>query len=157
MSNRKKSRKLLLITTVLTIVALALVLSVYAVVQLGTITGGTVTVGGVTTGTIYYSNDNSTNWSTSLSPSGPWYAELNFNAGYAGPVTITWQLESDTSGTWTPISGDTVTTTGVILTGSAGQIVYASPNGAQTGNQNWATFATGAGAYRLTATVNSAS
>ena len=58
MNNKKKSRKLLLITTALTIVALASVLFVYASVTLFTATGGNVTVSGVTTGTIDYSTTN---------------------------------------------------------------------------------------------------
>jgi len=157
MKNGKKSRKLLVVTTVLTIVALASVLTAYAVVLLGTINGGTVTVGGVATGTINYSFDNSTGWTTPLSvSSGSWYAELTINAGYAGPVTITWQLQSDASGSWAPVSGATVTTTGLILTGT-GQTVYASTSGAQASNQDWSTLTTGSGAYRVTAVVNSAS
>lgn len=157
MNKGKKSRKLLLITTVLTIVALAVVLSVYAVVQLGIINGGTVTVGGVTTGTISYNINNSTSWSTTdPQPSGSWYAQLAINSGYAGPVTITFQLQTDASGGWANVNSATVTTNTIVLTGS-GQNVYASTIGTQTSNQDWSTYATTAGAYRVTATINSAS
>ena len=98
MNNRKKSRKLLLITTALTIVALASVLFVYASVTLFTATGGNVTVLGVTTGTIDYATTNTgtRTWTTTLSiSSGSWYAELviSVDSTYHGPVTITWQLQ----------------------------------------------------------------
>ncbi len=156
MNNRKKSRKLLLITTVLTIVALATVLVVYAAVSLGTINGGSVTVGGVTSGTIAYSTDNdpSGTWTSTLSqPSGSWYAQLTVDS-YQGPVTITWQLQSYGTGSWEPVSGATTSTT-VTLTGAL-QYVYASSNGGNTGNLDWSTVVPGGGTYRVTANVASA-
>jgi hypothetical protein len=149
-------KKYLLAATALTIIALSSVVAVYAVVILGTITGGTVTVGGVATGTISYNADNgASGWTPDLQPSSSWYAKLVVNAGYAGPVTITWKLQSDASGTWADVALATVATN-IVLTG-AGQTVYASTDGTQAANQNWTTYAGAAGAYRVIAVVNSAS
>jgi hypothetical protein len=150
----KKSPKLLLIATTLTIIALALVLVVYAV-TIGTYTGGSVTVSGVTTGTLTYSIDNTVGgtWSTDIQPSGSWYAKLSVNH-YQGPVTITWQLQSYGTGSWVDVSGKTVSTT-ITLSGSA-QEVYASPTGVNTGNHDWSTDITVGGTYRVYATVASA-
>ena len=151
-NNGKKSRKLLFVATTITILALSSVLAVYAAVLLGTFTGGTVTVGGVVTGTPKYSSttDGPTgDWQLNLqivSLSTPWYTKLDLNAGYSGRVEVIWLLESDASGLWTDVTDATITTYPV-LSGD-GQAVYA--------NQNWATFATEAGSYRVIAVVNSA-
>jgi hypothetical protein len=159
MTNGKKSRKLLLIATVLTIAALASVLVVYAAVTLFTVTGGNVTVTGVTTGTIYYSSSNTAGgpWNTTgLVSSGSWYAELVISSSstFKGPVTVTWQLQSDKSGTMTN-DGSTVTT-GVTLTGGT-QTIYASPTGiTTTGNQDWSLIDATPTTYQVIATVASA-
>ena len=55
MNIQRRSKKFFYITTAITIIALASVLTVSAAVLLGTITGGDVTVAGVATGTITYS------------------------------------------------------------------------------------------------------
>ena len=94
MNNRKKSRKLLLITTVLTIIALASVLFVYAAVTLGTFQGGSVTVGGIT-GSITYSSDNNPTgtWTPTLRSgmaTNSWYARFEVtSSSYIGSATIT--------------------------------------------------------------------
>ena len=68
MNNGEKSRKLLLIATAITIVALVSVMYAYAAVLLGTFKGGEVTIGGVASGTITYCTTNSAGatWSTTL-------------------------------------------------------------------------------------------
>jgi hypothetical protein len=151
----KKSKKLLYISTALMIVGLAAVITVYAAVTLGTITGNTVTVGGVTSGTITYNTqaDGSGTWSTTLQPSSSWYAKLTVNGGYTGPVVITWQLESYASGSWA--NAGAPVTTSVTLTGAT-QDIYATANGAITNNLDWSTLATTGGSYRLTAVIASA-
>jgi len=49
-----KSRKSLLLLTMLTILSTASVVTVYAIL-IGTFTGGNVTIGGSAAGTVYYS------------------------------------------------------------------------------------------------------
>jgi len=161
MNNKKKSRKLLLITTALTIVALASVLFVYASVTLFTTTGGNVTVLGVTTGTIEYSTTNTLAgdpWSTTLSTTsgGSWYAEVVISSGntYKGSVTVTWQLQSDASGSFTN-DGSAVTTGYTLATGA--QTIYASPTGVLSGNLDWHTVDSTATTYQIVVTVASAS
>ena len=126
--------------------------------MLGTFQGDEVTVGGVASSAVTYSLDNSA-FSTTLAPAGastPWYTRLEISAGdYSGPVTITWQLEQKTAPlTWTAVSGAT-TTTDLTLAGAA-ENVYASSDGASTGNYDWSTDVTAAGTYRVVATVDSA-
>src|SRR5208283_1088942 len=122
MNNQKKSRKVLFIATVLTIIALASVLFVYAAVTLFTVTGGNVTVLGVTTGTIEYAASNtSPTWTTTLTSNSTWYAELVIGSGstYKGPVTVTWQLNSYATGAWEPVEGATITTSVLTLLGGS--------------------------------------
>jgi hypothetical protein len=155
MKNGKKSRKVLVVTTALTIVALASVLVAYAV-TIGTYTGGNVTVGGVTSGTITYNNnlDGSGTWSTTLSPGSSWYTKLSVTGGFTGPVTVTWQLQSFATGSWVDVSGATVTTS-ISLTGTA-QDIYATTNGLISGNHDWSGQASSGGTYHVIATVASA-
>ena len=162
MTNGKKSRKLLLIATVLTIAALASVLVVYASVTLFTTTGGPVTVLGVTSGQIEFatSNTGTPTWSTALSVSGTsWYAEIVIGSGstYKGPVTISWQLQSYETGSWVNDGSPVVTgvTTSVSLTGGT-QTIYASPDGLLSDATNWNTVDSTATTYQIVATVASA-
>jgi hypothetical protein len=156
MNKGKKSRKLLLIATALTIVALISVMYAYAAL-IGTFTGGEVTVGGVASGTINYSEDQST-WSPTLtvtSLSTPWYANLviGSNNKYSGPVSISWQLENETApSTWSPV-GSPVQTSVTLSKGA--QTVYASADGTTTANTNWESLITTAGTYEVVATVDS--
>jgi hypothetical protein len=151
----RKSRKLLLVSTALTIVALASVLTVYAAV-LGTFNGNAFTVNNVTAGEVTYSADGSTGWAATPSAfdvDNALYARFELSStSFSGSATITWQLQVN-SGSWTN-AGSPVTTT-VTLTGSA-QTIYASANGQSTGNHNWgADIATG-GSYRVLATIATA-
>ena len=156
MNKGKRSRKLLLITTALTIAALASVLVVYAAVQLFQVTGGNVTVVGGTSGTIEYATTHtgSPSWGTTLSPTGSWYAELvlGSSSAYHGAVTVSWQLQTDASGSWADV-GSPVVTTGVSLTGGA-QTIYAATDGTLTNAYDWSAIATG-GTYQIIATVDS--
>ncbi|HUK85971.1 MAG TPA: hypothetical protein VLU95_08915 [Candidatus Acidoferrum sp.] len=160
MNKGKKSKKLLLVATALTILAIGSVISVYAAVILGTYNGGQVIIGGVGTGTITYNETNSAEatWNTTLTSvtvTNPWYARLEIASAntFSGPVTITWQLQIETTpGAWSNV-GSSVTTTLTLTTGA--QIVYASTNGLIAENTDWSTLATNAGSYRITATVNS--
>jgi hypothetical protein len=153
MNKRKKSRKLLLIATALTIAALVSVMYAYAAYLIGTFPGGAVTVGGVGSSTITYSSGGT--WATTLqvsSVSTPWYARLEISSAntYKGPVTIAWQLYNETG---SPVGSPVPTS--VTLNGGA-QIVYASADGATTGETNWASLISNAGTYTVTATVDSA-
>jgi hypothetical protein len=156
-SNGKRSRKLLLISTAVTILSLASVLTVYAAVFLGTYYGDAVTVHGVASGTIKYNiiDDGSGTWTTNLEPSGAWYTQLDLTGGYTGPVTITWQLQSYATSSWVNVPSATVTTS-IILNGGA-QDVYAKADGTLSGSRNWALDATTGGTYRVIATINSVS
>jgi hypothetical protein len=154
MNYRKKSPKLLLIATTLTIIALLTVL-VTAAVLLGTFQGGNVTVGGVS-GTITYSSDNAHGPWTSTLQSGvtanPWYACFNVtSSSYVGVAIFTWTLQSYVGSAWSNVT--TVQTT-VTLTGSA-QAVFASADGSLGSNQDWHTYSTSAGTYRLVIDVAS--
>jgi hypothetical protein len=151
-----KSKRRLLAITALTVVAIASVLTVYAV-TIGTFTGGEVTIGGVASSTVTYSLDNSS-YTTTLSPSGTstaWYTRLEIGSGsYNGPVQITWQLQQETApSTWTDVSG-AYTTTDITLSGIA-EDVYASDDGTSTSNYDWSSDVTTAGTYRVVATVES--
>jgi hypothetical protein len=148
----RKSKKLLLISTALTIIALASVLTVYAAV-LGTFNGNAFTVNNVTAGTVTYSTDGSTGWTADISAfnvGGSLYARFELaSTSYSGPATITWQLQENNGG-WTNV-GSAQTTT-VTLTGSA-QTIYASASGSTSGNHNWGADISTGGSYRVTATI----
>lgn len=129
-------------------------------VLIGSFQGGEVTIGGVAASTITYSIDNALpgTWETTLTStviSDPWYTRLEIPAGsYSGPVTITWQLQQkDGPSSWTNVG--TPQTTTIVLSGNAEE-VYASNDGANSGNYDWATDATTAGTYRVDVTVESA-
>ena len=160
MNKGKKSRKLLFIATALTIAALASVLVVYASVTLFTVRGGHLVVKGVTTGTVYYSSSNTAGgpWNTTGSvSSGPWYAELVISSSstFKGNATVTWQLQSDASGTMTD-DGSPVTTIVTLTAGGVAQTIYASSNGAITNNQDWSQIDATPTTYQVIATVASA-
>ena len=141
----------------LTIVSIASVVAVYAVL-IGTFEGGDVTIGGGATGTVTYSTDQST-WTTTLSPASvdtPWYSKLSINGGqYSGTaVTITWQLQRKTGDTTWSNVGTPVTTSMTLAAGA--QDVYATTNGQSTGNHDWGLDVTEQGTYNVIASVNSA-
>jgi hypothetical protein len=153
---QKRSKKLLLISTAITIAALASVLTVYAAV-LGTFYGNPITVNNVASGTVTYSTDGGSTWSANpsdINAGSTLYARFELTtASYSGAASISWQLQESISGSWTN-EGSPVTTT-VTLTGSA-QTIYASADGTTTGNHNWGTGITTGGSYRVMATVSTA-
>ncbi len=160
MNVNKKSQRAFAAVTLLTVSSVAIVLVVYAAV-IGSMTGGEVMVGGSgsVTGTVYYSlaNNPAGTWTTTLNPATAdtsWYARLETSAsGYAGPVTITWQLEQKTgTSSWAPV-GSPVTTAVVLTTSS--QIIYTSGLSEGT-NQDWGAIVVDQGMYRVVVTVENA-
>ena len=110
-------------------------------------------------GTVTYSLDNAEagTWTTTLTssgPSAPWYSRLEINdAGYNGPVTVTWMLQQKTGvSNWTDVSGDALLTS-LVLSGSVHN-VYATSDGAYSpGNYNWGQDVTASGTYRVVVTI----
>jgi hypothetical protein len=152
-------RKKLLAVTLVTVLSIVAVVSVYAVI-IGTFQGLEVTVGGAQ-GSIGYSADNVEpgSWTETLDTIGvgvAWYARFEIpTGGYSGPVTITWQLQNKTGAlTWADIA-DASESTSVVFTGSD-QNVYATSLGAITGNHDWGADFPRAGTYRVIVQVNSA-
>jgi hypothetical protein len=146
-SAKQKSQKGFVAVTLITLLAIALVIVVYATL-LGTFTGGNVQVVAVQ-GTVYYSLDNSTGWATSISDhpiTDPWYARFNVTGtGYSGSVTITWDLHNSTAIVHS-------VTTSFYLSGSP-QAIYASSNGLQAANYNWGQNTAVAATYYIVVTV----
>ncbi len=154
-------RKKLLAVTLVTVLSIVAVVSVYAIL-IGSFTGGEVNVIGTGSGDVVYSLTNADpgTWLSTISPANTsvsWYSRLNIGASvYTGPVTITWQLQTKTgTSTWADVSGAT-TSTSMVLSGSA-QNIYATSDGLfGASNHNWQTEATAAGTYRVVVTVNTA-
>jgi hypothetical protein len=153
-SARQKSQKGFVAVTLMTLLAIAMVLVVYASI-LGTFTGGDVGVVSLD-GTPKYCKTNSTTpseWKTELTgtdnvPAGdPWYALFNTTSGgYEGNVKITWGLYNSTD------SVHNVTTDSFTLDGTV-QTIYASGNGLQAENYNWGQNTTVAETYYIKVTV----
>jgi len=157
MSERQKSQRGFVAVTLITLLAIALVLIVYASI-LGTIPGGEVTVGGVG-GSISYSlnNDTLATWTGSLNVTGTgisWYARLTTTAGgYAGPVTISWQLQKkQANGTYTNYGS--ASSTSYTLNATV-QTIYASTNGLIVTNRDWSQTANVTASYKVVATISS--
>jgi len=160
-SERRKSQRGFVAVTLITLLAIAAVLIVYASL-LATIPGGEVVVGGVS-GTIYYSKNNQTSgpWTTNLTTTGTgesWYALCNFTSTYAGEVYITWRLQKKGGTDWGNVTNvnATVTTT-ANLAGDGNDPIYASPTGALSGNHDWKTGLEGDGQYRVKVWVETTS
>lgn len=159
MSARQKSQKGFVAVTLITLLALALVIIVYATL-LGTFPGGQVQVVTVN-GDLKYSTTNSTtpsNWTLTLNNIAngtSWYVMFNTTSGgYIGYVNITWQLQNYTGGLWQNVAGAVVNTDNFYLNGSVGQEIYASTDGTQTENYDWGTNKTKqAGNYRIEMTM----
>lgn len=157
MSTKQKSQRGFVAVTLITVLAIALVIVVYATI-LGTFQGGNVEVVALN-GNLWYNKDNSTTWYTDLSGVGngtSWY--VMFNTSSTGPVqtvNIIWQLQNNT-GTWEDVSGATVNTNNFGLNGDAGQEIFASTDGLQTGNTDWGTYTPTAGTYRIKMTIQTA-
>ena len=158
MSAKQKSQRGFVAVTLITVLALALVIVVYASL-LGTFPGGEVTVVTVN-GDLKYCITNSTtpgDWALTLSNIAngtSWYVMFNkTSGGYTGLVNITWQLQNNT-GSWVEVSGAVVNTNNFNLNGAVGQEIYASTDGLQTGNYDWGTIeTTEAGTYRIEMTM----
>ncbi len=146
-----KSRKTLLVATLLMLMALSAVAVGYAQVTVGSAPQ--------MQGTVTYNVDNaeSGTWSTTLtlnSPSDRWYSRLEINRhGSSGHVTIIWRLQLKTDfATWTDIPGATFSTS-MTLSGNT-RNVYATNDGTHSSsNYDWKQNATMAGTYRVVATV----
>jgi hypothetical protein len=152
-SAKQKSQKGFVAVTLITVLAIALVIVVYATI-LGTFTGGNVTVVAVQ-GTVYYSSNNTNGWATGISDhpiTAPWYARFNVTStnGYSGPVKVIWNLYNSTSA----ILHNLNTTTS--LTGST-QTIYASSDGSQGSNYNWGLNTAVADTYHLVVIVETTS
>jgi hypothetical protein len=151
-------RKKLLAVTLVAVLSIVAVVSVYAVF-IGTFTGQDVTVKGLGGGSLVYSSNNADPWTTTLTSeavNNPWYSRLETNSGgYAGPVAITWRLEKQIDASnWENVSLAT-TTTNMVLNGTGGYI-YATSGGVwSAGNYNWGANVTGGGTYRVLADVES--
>jgi hypothetical protein len=151
-SAKQKSQRGFVAVTLITLLAITLIIVVYAAI-LGTFTGGNVQVVAVK-GTVYYSLDNSTNsadWSKTLTDvpiNGSWYALFNVTGtgGYSGSVDIRWDLRTNST-----VIIQTVPTS-VYLTGNA-QLIYASSYGLQQANYNWGQNTLVANTYYIVVTV----
>jgi len=160
-SERRKSQKGFVAVTLITLLAIAAVLIVYAAI-IGIRYGGEVTVGGVT-GTIRYNTATSGTWSNTLSvtPAGSsWYAVWNTTGGeYVGPVTISWQLwKKGSLSNWSDATTvGPAQPTSIVLT-SAPQNIYVTSDGSDySANFNWGQTGYGntAASYRVVATISS--
>jgi len=150
--SKQQTHHAFITVAIIIMAAVAASIMVYAYI-LSTYYGGNVQVVTVQ-GQVWYCSSNSTSpsdWTATLSNVGnssAWYAKFNTtSSGYNGAVTMTWTLQEDITGTWTDQSA--TQSTGVTLTGSAGQIVYASSDGSQALNKNWGSSTTTAGSYRI--------
>jgi len=157
MTERKGSQKGFVAVTLITILAIALVLIVYATF-LGTFTGGEVVYGENLDGQVLYSKGNLTdtgNWTNSfaVASGSAWYACLNITStdGYIGEVTVTFRLQFYQNSTNVGLA--TVAT--ITLNGTVGERVYVSPTGVITNNRNWQSSCTAGYSYKVQAQVDS--
>ena len=154
-----KSQKEFVAVTLIALISIALVITVYATL-LASFPGAEVVVGTLTSGNVYYSlvdTSVTTDFQTTVSPAGPstsWYAKMNTTGGeYTGPVTISWQLQKYSS-TWDNV-GSSVSTSFTLTTGA--DTIYASTDGLWTAigqNQDWSSLITDSGSYRVEATID---
>jgi len=157
-SAKQKSQRGFVAVTLITLLAIALVIVAYATI-LGTFTGGPVTVVTVKA-EIWYSEQNltSASWTGTLpnvANGSQWYSRLNITqaGGYTGLVNVTWQLHY---GNDTPVSGATITTGNFNLNGTVGQIIYASSDGYIDVNKNWGAYTSAAETYYVKAQIETA-
>ena len=65
-----------------------------------------------------------------------WYVRFNITSAYSGTVTVNWTLQYSNGSSWQDTN---VTVTSQIeLDGSGNQTIYASSDGLQATNKNWA-------------------
>ncbi len=157
MNERKTAQRGFVVVTLITLLAIATVMVIYATL-LATIPGGEVLVGEDVGGNVYYSETNSTSasWTSTLnvaSTSASWYARINFTSTYTGGVTITWNLQK-MGATWANVTSQATT---VVLDGGGNQAVYASSDGLIAGNHDWSTDITQNGQYRIEVRVETTS
>jgi hypothetical protein len=155
-SAKQKSQRGFVAVTLITILAIALVIIAYATI-LGTFKGGYVTVA-TEHAQMWYSETNSSSvtWTSTLSNvanGSQWYSRLNITAtgGYKGLVNVNWALYFSND---TAVSSATATTSNFNVTGTLGQIIYASSTGNIAGNKNWGAYTTVAASYYVKAVVS---
>jgi len=153
-SERQKSQRGFVAVTLITLLAIAAVIVVYATI-LGTFKGGTVGVVGLEA-KIWYSEDNSTGWTNALSGvsnGSQWYSRLNITSGsYTGLVNVTWTLRHSSNNS--VVSGSPTVTTLNFNINSVGDTIYAATDGtAQTENTNWGLYTTKPGNYYVQAVM----
>ena len=153
--NRSKTQREFVVVTLIALISIALIIAVYATL-LGTYTGDTVTVVSLN-GDIKYDDLNSTtagDWSLTLgniANGSSWYALFNTSSsGYVGDVNMTWTLQWSNG---TAVPSATQTTNNFALTGSTGQVIYASDAGTQVANKDWGQYTTDVGTYQIELTV----
>jgi hypothetical protein len=154
-SAKQKSQKGFVAVTLITLLAIALVIVVYSAI-LGTFTGGPVSV--VTQGgQITYCQNTTGPWTSTLGNIGTgssWYALFTTTGtGHKGPVNMTWVLQWSDG---TNVSPGVNQTTQVALTGNAGQVIYASTDGGTSGQKDWGASTTTAGTYQIKVTITAA-
>lgn len=132
-----------------------LVWSLTSSVLITILKGGKVVRVGLTGG-ISYSIDGS-NWTAvgvgvpNSAIVDPLYARIEITAdGYAGPITVTWKLIDDSSGIEVKVLTDYTSTT---LTGSSGQIVYATTDGLNAPGYNFGPYCSTPGTVYVQAEV----
>lgn len=142
----------------LSILQLALVFTAITIVfgaTIGNYYSPTYTYTADVTGQVENSLDDSTYSTSPLNGTGStahFYCRFVTTAsGHSGSVTVTWQLQWRNNTVWQDVPGATIFTS-TTMTGSAGQIIYATSTGSQTGNQDWATYFSNSGQYRVMAT-----
>lgn len=158
MQAKKKSQKGFVAVTLITLLAIAMVIVVYATL-LGTFTGGEVVYGENLNGEVLYSRGNLTaasNWTDTIEvPNGnAWYGLLNITStdGYIGNVNVTFQLQFSQNST----DVGTPTIAQIKLNGTIAERVYVTSDGSgPAGNRNWQTDCTPAYSYKIVATVES--
>lgn len=159
MSAKQKSQRGFVAVTLITLLAIAMVIVVYATL-LGTFTGGEVVYGENLTGQVLYSLGNLTaasNWTNTISVTSgsAWYACLNITStnGYVGGINATFQLQFYQNST--NVGSTTVAT--ITLNGTVGERIYVSSNGVITNNRDWQSDCTAGYSYKVKATVESTS
>jgi hypothetical protein len=156
MSEKQKSQRGFVAVTLITILAIAAVLVVYATL-LGTFTGEEVVYGAGLDGQVMYSRGNlsaASNWTNTIEvPSGgAWYALLNITStdGYIGNVNVTFQLQFQQNST----DVGSATVASIKVNGTASERIYVTTDGSgPAANRNWQTDCTAGYSYCVKATV----
>ena len=154
MSATKKSQRTFLAVTSITVLAVAMVFAVYAVL-LKSYTGGVVTIQSIG-GSVQYSVTNSTSasWTGTIDQgaNAEWYARISISNSPAQNVTVMWTLEKNVTGSWTLQSTPSAPTTTMRIELTT-DYVYASSNGLIAVNYNWGNYTQTEGQYRILANI----